>query len=283
MKNLFRIFVIFSIVAAAACDVIEAPYIETPEPPDPEDTIVRKILIEDFTGHLCPNCPGAAEKAHMILEAYPGRVIVTAVHATSTFAGYQPPNYTLDLISPQSTDLDNYFNVSASGYPKGLINRKEFDGSVIVDPGSWSSLVAQLFLSEPDADINVTRTFNSGTSTVDLTAKVDFFKDFSSPVMISAYLTEDSLVGYQKNSDPAVGLVPEIPDYVFMHVLRGSMNGTWGDTLSATGVTAGTQLSKSLSYTLTNGTWNKDHMHIVVFIYDAVTLEVIQTEEIKLK
>jgi len=66
-------------------------------------------------------------------------------------------------------------------------------------------------------------------------------------------------------------------------VLRGSMNGTWGDTLSSTGVTSGTQLSKDISYTISNGTWNKDHMHIVVFIYDAVTLEVIQSEEIKLK
>ncbi|HCB63204.1 MAG: hypothetical protein A2W93_11465 [Bacteroidetes bacterium GWF2_43_63] len=282
MKNLFKIFVILAISIFAACDVIEPPYTDNYVPPDPTDTVVRKVLLEEYTGHLCPNCPTAAVLAHQLMELYPGKITLVTVHA-GYFAGFASPNFMTDFKCTTGNDLNTFFGVDLIGNPNGTINRKEYSGSRVVGPDDWASKIAELLTLAPDADINISKTFNTGTSTIDLTAKVDFFSEFSNPVMISAYLTEDSIVDYQKNNDPAVGTTPDIADYVHMHVLRGSMNGTWGDTLTAAGVTAGSQVSKPLSYTITNGTWNKDHMHIVVFIYDAVTLEVIQSEEIKLK
>ncbi|MPM39053.1 hypothetical protein SDC9_85684 [bioreactor metagenome] len=284
MKNLFRIFVVAVIAsfAFAACDVIEPPYTDEHNGPDPEDTVKRKILLEDYTGHQCPNCPGAAIIAHQLMEMYPEQIVLVTVHA-GYFANLASPNYMTDFRCTTGNDLNTYFGVDLIGNPNGTINRKEFSGSCIVGPDDWSSKISELLLNAPDADINIVRTFNEGTSEVDLTANVDFLNNFSNPVMISAYLTEDSIVDYQKNNDPAIGTTPDIADYVHMHVLRGSINGTWGDTLSATGASAGTQLSKQFDYTVSNANWNKDHMHIVVFIYDATTLEVIQTEEIKLK
>lgn len=284
MKNLFTILSVFAIVAISfvSCDVIEPPYTQGGPGPDSTDTVKRKILLEDYTGHLCPNCPGAAVIAHQLMELYPDQITLVTIHA-GYFAKLVSPNYMTDFRCTTGENLNTYFGVDLIGNPNGTINRKEYSGSRVVGPDDWASKIAELLLLPPDADINITRTFNSGTSAIDLTANVNFLNELPNTIMISAYLTEDSIVDYQKNNDPAVGTTPDIADYVHMHVLRGSMNGTWGDTLSATGVTAGTQLSKSLSYTITNGTWNKDHMHIVVFIYDAATLEVIQTEEIRLK
>jgi len=284
MKNLFTILAIFAISALAfvSCDVVEPPYTEGGPGPDSTDTVKRKILLEDYTGHQCPNCPGAAVIAHELMEMYPGQISLVTIHA-GTFANLASPNYMTDFRCTTGNELDNFFGVSSVGNPNGTINRKEFSGSRIVGPDDWATKIAELLLLPPDADISVSRTFNSGTSAIDLTANVDFLNEFTNPIMISAYLTEDSIVDYQRNNDALVGPTPDIANYVHMHVLRGSMNGTWGDTLSSTGVTSGTQLSKDISYTISNGTWNKDHMHIVVFIYDAVTLEVIQSEEIKLK
>lgn len=282
MKNLHKIFVILIIASFVSCDIIEPPYTQGTNGPTPTDTVVRKVLLEDYTGHMCPNCPAAAVIAHQLMELYPGKITLVTVHA-GYFAELASPNFMTDFRCPTGDDLNTFFGVDLIGNPNGTINRKEFSGSRVVGPDDWASKVAELLTLTPDADINLSETFNSGTSTIDLTAKVDFFSEFSNPVMISAYLTEDSIVDYQKNNDPVVGTTPDIADYVHMHVLRGSMNGTWGDTLAALGVAAGTQLSKPLSYTITNGIWNKDRMHIVVFIYDAVTLEVIQSEEIKLK
>jgi len=284
MKNIFRLFLLsfgFAFIIAG-CDVVEPPYTDGTGPINPTDTVVRKVLLEDFTGHQCPNCPGAAVIAHELMELYPGRIILVTVHA-GYFAGLAMPNYMTDFRCTESEALNTFFGVDLVGNPNGLVNRKEYSGSYIVGPDDWSTKIGEFLSMEPDADINLTRTYNSGTSTIDLTANVDFFSDFSNPILISAYLTEDSIVDYQKNNNTAIGTTPDIADYNHMHVLRGSMNGTWGDTLSAAGATQGSQHTKALSYTITNGTWIKERMHIVVFIYDATTLEVIQAEEIKLK
>lgn len=284
MKNLLSILVvaIIAVFAFAACDVIEPPYTDEQNGPDPEDTVVRKILLEDYTGHLCPNCPGAAVIAHQLMEMYSGKIVLVTVHA-GYFAQLSSPNYMTDFRCTESTQLNDYFGVDLIGNPNGTINRKDYSGSRVVGPDNWSSKISELLLNEPDADINLVRTFDAGTSEIDLTANVDFLNNISNPIMISAYLTEDSIVDYQKNNNATIGTTPDIANYVHMHVLRGSINGTWGDTLSANGASSGTQLSKQFDYTVSNANWNKDHMHIVVFIYDATTLEVIQAEEIKLK
>ncbi|HPF01139.1 MAG TPA: Omp28-related outer membrane protein [Bacteroidales bacterium] len=282
MKKLFQICIIAAIAIFTSCDVIEPPYTQTNNNPVVTDTVVRKVLLEDYTGHQCPNCPGAAIIAHELMELYPGKISLITIHA-GLFANLASPNYMTDFRCTTGNDLNTYFGVDLIGNPNGTINRKEYSGSRIIGPNDWASKIAELLMLAPEADINTTHTFNTTTSTIDLTAKVDVLADFSNPIMISAYLTEDSIVDYQKNNDPAVGTTPEIADYVHMHVLRGSMNGTWGDTLCSGGATVGTQLSKTLSYTVSNASWNKDHMNIVVFIYDAATLEIIQTEEVKLK
>lgn len=269
-------------IVLSSCDVIEPPYTEENGTVNPSDTIFRKILLEDFTGHQCPNCPSAAVIAHQLMELYPGKIMLVTVHA-GYFADLSSPNYMTDFRCTEGTALDNYFGVSSVGNPNGLINRKDFGGSRVVGPDDWSTKIADLLMLAPDANIELSRTFNTGTSELSLNIDVDFYNEFTNPIMVSAYLTEDSIVDYQKNNNPAVGATPEIPDYVHMHVLRGSVNGTWGDTLSATGVVNGGNYSKSLNYTISNGTWDKDQMRIVVFVYDAATLEVIQAEEIKLK
>ena len=270
------------ILAFAACDYIDEPYVEGNGTVTPTDTVIKKVLLEDFTGHQCPNCPAAAEVAHQLQQLYPGQIQIVTVHA-GFFANMVSPNYLIDFTTAEGDALDSYFGVSSIGNPNGLINRKDFSGSTVIGPDDWASKIAELLSLEPDADINLIKTFNEGSGAINLTVNVDFFTDFNNDIMVCAYLSEDSIIAYQKNNDHEVGTTPEIPDYVHMHVLRGSMNGTWGDTLVAGGVSASDFASKSLNYTISTGTWDTDHMHIVVFIYDATTLEVIQSEEIKLK
>ena len=43
----------------------------------------KKVLIEDFTGFKCANCPDASSELHKIEEIYPDKVIGIAIHAGS--------------------------------------------------------------------------------------------------------------------------------------------------------------------------------------------------------
>lgn len=281
MKKTSFIFAIIASFILASCDVIDEPYTEQNGPNPTPDENKRTVLIEDFTGHLCPNCPEAAEIAHNLQTLYPDQIVIVAVHA-GYFADLAAPNFMTDFRNPVSTGLDNFFGVSAVGNPNGLINRKEYAGSRVVGPGNWASYVADILSQTPQASVKVEHTFNSGTKVIDASVKVKYAAAFENPIMISLYLTEDSIVDYQKNNNPSIGTTPEISNYIHMHVLRGSMNNTWGDTLNKNPVAIGDSISKTINYTITSSAWNTSKMHIVAFIYDAVTLEVIQTATVEL-
>lgn len=284
MKKFSNRFLMLLVVAflTVRCDVVDAPYVEGNPDPDPTDTVVKKIMLEDFTGHLCPNCPSAAVIAHELQALYPDRIVMTAVHA-GYFADFESPDFMYDFTCTTGDELHTAFSITNN--PIGVINRLNTGTNnevQLYEKDQWSTIISNLLLLEPDADINLnSKSYNSGTRLLDIDVKIEFITDIADPVYITAYLTEDNIVKPQKNSDPTVGTTPEIDDYDHMHVLRGSMNGTWGEELTTT-ASSGSSIDKTISYTLPASDWNVDNMHIVVFIYNQTTGEVIQTEEIKL-
>ncbi len=284
MKSILKTgaIVLMAGMLAISCDVVEPPYVEGNPNPNPTDTVVKKILLEDFTGHLCPNCPSAAVIAHQLQALYPGRIVMTAVHS-GYFAGFESPDFMYDFTCTTGDELHSAFNITNN--PIGAINRLNTGTNndvQLLEKDEWGTLVESLLLLEPDADINLnSKNYNSGTRLLEIDVKIDFFTDITDPVYISAYLTEDNIIKPQKNSDPTVGTTPEIDDYDHMHVLRGSMNGTWGEELTTT-ATSGSSIDKTISYTLPASDWDVNNMHIVVFIYNQTSGEVIQSEEIKL-
>jgi hypothetical protein len=50
--------------------------------PPPGDSVVKKVLVEDYTGHTCGNCPAAARMLNdTIKPLYGDRLIVLGIHA----------------------------------------------------------------------------------------------------------------------------------------------------------------------------------------------------------
>jgi len=69
-KNiLYGIFIGF-LTILYSCDVIEGDYMTVgTNNPDDTTSFVKKVLIEDFTGHRCPNCPSAAAELEALENA----------------------------------------------------------------------------------------------------------------------------------------------------------------------------------------------------------------------
>ena len=99
----------FFMVGMVACDIIEEPYFkenngggETPEP-----KVQKYVLLEDYTGVKCVNCPAAGEFALQLQEQYHHKVIVLGVHAGS-LAFYPPFNLTTTEGDAWWSDTDAY-------------------------------------------------------------------------------------------------------------------------------------------------------------------------------
>jgi thiol-disulfide isomerase/thioredoxin len=242
------------------------------------NAIQRRILIEDFTGHKCGNCPRAAEKLAQIHQIYGDKVVSYAVHA-GFFA--QPDAYgiyTNDYRTPVGDDINNFFGNSMAGLPNGLVNRKEFNGSAIVEYNAWASKVNELLLLPPDAQITMTPQYTASNRSFKIDATIKALTEIESGARIVFYLTEDSIKSPQKD----YSLSPaDIIEYYHRHVLRGSVNGSWGNEINTSTLTEGQTVDVSYTTTIP-ASWNENKVSVVAVLYKS-NKEVIQVEEKKIK
>ena len=273
IKNLLILLAISALLYSMnGCDKISPPYKEKFINTNDTTSKIRKVLLEEYTGHKCPNCPAASEIARDLKDIYGEKLIIIAVHAPPGFyTNPQSPNYTYDFITSTGNELASTFGIAS--WPNGMIDRKKINGNWLIDKDAWGSIIASIADSAPNANIKITNTYNSSTRSLTTSIKTEFLSPLSGTYNLAVYMTEDSIITYQDSS----GI--DISNYVHRHVLRGAINSTLGDVISSSGnIAAGDTIVKSYSFPLDNS-WNESHCAVVTFVYDAATYEIIQAEE----
>jgi hypothetical protein len=275
MKKLTNI--IISVAASAmllqGCDKLEAPYatVKVVE----SDTNKRTAVVEDYTGHYCVNCAGAAKTARTLEEGYHGQVFVISVHA----GFYARPDatqgslYAADFrcVTGDEWNATPVFAIDQN--PKGMINRLPYNSKMSMLPGDWPGAVAAAVKLPKFAVMSMANAYDAGTRT--LTTRVDtrFLNSQAGTYNLCVCILEDSIYGGQKNNDPKVDSVPEIKHFLFMDILRGSVNGTWGEALTSA-IDTSAILSKTYSFVL-KPEWKAKHCKVIAFVANAETYEIL--------
>lgn len=278
--NLARqlLLTVFTLTAIVACDKIEAPYKKTgsviPETP------TKKVLLEDYTGHNCVNCPAAAKLALSLQQLYGERMIMMTVHS-GFFARPASAPFNTDYRTPAGEAWDQFFAISNVGNPNGMINRKSTAGNYVVGPGNWGTRIAEIIDDEAVVKLDLNTTYNSATRKLDINLSASFVAALAGEFKLIVCILEDSLISAQKNNDASVGTTPTILNYVHRHVLRENVNGIWGESLVADPQPL-TPYTKSYSLNL-NPLYNQKNSSVLAFLYDSSTYEIIQVEEKKLQ
>lgn len=269
------LFLILLGFAFQACDKIEPTYKEVGGGQATDDT--RKVLLEDYTGHTCVNCPAAAKVGHQLVELFSGKVIMIGIHA-GYFADPKPAPFNNDYRTEAGNAWDVFFGMSAAGNPIGMVNRKSSQGVYAITNGNWGTEINAVIEAKASITLDIATEYNSSSRSLKATLTSKVLQDITTALKLQVLIVEDSIVSAQRNNDASIGS-PTILDYVHRHVLRGSMNGSWGDDLAAAGqALAGATFEKSYTQTL-NSSLNEKHVTVVAFVYDATTYEVIQVEE----
>ena len=274
MKKISKIVILLalSVFMITACDIVEEPYLVPVggNGPGPEEK-VRKVLLEDYTGQKCPNCPEAAEVAHTLKEIYGEQLVLLTVHAGFYATPDASGDFTADFRTPEGAELNSYFEFP--GYPMGMVNRAEYGGSGILLKDSWEAAVQEQVNLDVQADIVITNAYNAGTRKLDCLLETEFLADLDGTYNICVFIIESGIISPQE-TDQGVNLT-----YVHNHVLRTSMNGTWGDVVGTNGqAVTGSTLTNSYSFTLP-AEWNADNCGVVAFVYNTATTEIVQAEE----
>ena len=117
------LFITSLIILSNSCDVVEGPYItDSDSYVNPE----KNVLIEDFTGHLCSNCPQAAREISAIHDVYGDQIIALAIHTSTSFARpylASQTGFQYDFRTTWGEAWDNKFGASAIGLPRGMVHR----------------------------------------------------------------------------------------------------------------------------------------------------------------
>ncbi len=279
-KNFLMISLMLFSVYLTSCDDIDEPYkypdygydttgVETGK--TITDTTGKKVvLLEDYTGHKCVNCPKAHIEAHRLIEKYVNQLVVVAVHVGDFAIPDGSGDFTYDFrVLPTCNDWADVFGIS--GLPVGTIDRKQYNGRYYVTYPGWDAKITDIVNETPKVNLKIHNIINNDRYSTKI--ETEFKESVTGDYKLIVCVIEDSIIKPQKNSDPTIG-GEIILEYRHDHVLR-SVNTTWGIPIGTNNISAGTKFKNWVGIKLKSDARAKKSS-VVAFIYDANTYQVLQ-------
>lgn len=245
---------------AAGCDKISKDdrYIEMP----PVE-VKRAVLIEEFTGQACPNCP----KGHDIISALVNQYGEDAVIPVSIHAG--------GLSIPEeygglgTVEGSKYYAAAGSPslFPSAWFNQM---GRPSSNDSEWGNIVESYLKLESELDIVLDATLKSevnGKQSISISTELKPSKDVNGNLLL--WIVENGIKAFQYDGSNRVN------DYIHNHVFRASVNGFDG-----TPVSLKNNLYETSEFSIeVTSTWNPENLVIVGFVYnDNGVLQAAQTK-----
>ena len=238
------------LTAMAACDNIDEKdrYIEVENRP-----LARKVLLEEFTGQDCVNCPAAHAVIEKLEEQFEGNLIVVSIHA----GNFGRPASEGGLMQEEGDVYAKKWGVTA--YPSGVVD----ENSGVLNFDGWSTAIRKDGYYPSDMELDMNAYLSSDGKTINV--ECDLTSDVSASGHLQLWVVEDGIIGFQRDGNN------RIYDYVHNNVFRGCVNGVWGQEIT---------ISRGESQNFYNTTemhtvqpeeidnWNPDNLYIVGFVYN---------------
>jgi len=261
------------LLVLSSCNKVEPPFVnKTASSITDSTTFQRTVLLEEITGDQCKNCPSAHAKLEYLQKLYGSRLVSYAVIAPKS-SGVSDDS----LLSSTSNDIYNKW-ISLTGLPTGMINRKSFPppiSGITVSYDDWQQTVRSILQIPPQLNIILINNYNITSRNLNTSVYILTVDTISVPLMLSVYIIEDSLRNSQTDDSTTVS------NYIERNVLRGSMNGTWGDALQNKALPKNQYINKNYQCPLKRF-WNYKQVYTVAFVYNENNYEVIQSQKAKI-
>jgi hypothetical protein len=266
MKKSF-ILILASLIFLTSCKE-EGPFIilEEPQTPLVDTTFIaddvpapqnKVVLLEEFTGVRCTNCPGGHQKVAELYNLHPGRFIAIAVHTNFLGAPYEN---NLDLRTQGGETLGSTLG-PINGKPSAFVDRKQFSSVPtrdLINPDLWPPLVAeQLALPTPVNLLLEKVSLNDNTRVLRYRITLTYTQNAQNHNLGFA-ITENNLISAQLNS----GTI--IDNYVHKHVLRNYLSPIIGQPLTET-LETGRVIIKEFEFEIPLS-WNIENLELIAFI-----------------
>ena len=267
MKKLSFILTAAVLLMAIGCDKIDIN--NTHKPYEPVSGS-KTVLIKDFTGARCVNCPEAADYAHELQHRLgEDRIFIMSVHA-----GYlaQPVGQFPNFLTDEGTEWYNNHdsNPLFTVDHVALTDGNTFSVEQIDTPVANALNEVQLF------DISIINNYDEASRR--LTVENYFYPmgNGDGRYYATVCLVEDSIVGWQT----IPGGVDK--EYVFRNVFRGTLNGADGEPVIDGSYYLEDEFATKNNIVL-DSTYNAEQCYTLTYLYDKADGKLVHTAMKKIK
>ncbi|MBN3034010.1 MAG: Omp28-related outer membrane protein [Bacteroidales bacterium] len=257
MKKLLLSTGLCMLVCTIAQTVWSQNYVNT-QPAD------KNVILEEFTGVKCPNCPQGHQIAQQIIQNNPGRVWVIGFHPyNSSYTQPYPNDPDFRRHHPDSLYMTPYCGTTRF-MPSAFINRKIYGGERLQSRTVWASYTTQ-HLGEPSpVNVGLATDYDSITKQLAITVEIYYTATMSDPNTLNLALTESGLIAQQSGGST---------NYVHNHVFRETFTAQWGDPITES-TAQGSFIEKFFTYDNTSMEYNMEECEVIAYIVNAASEEV---------
>lgn len=241
----------------------------------------RVVLLEEYTGASCVNCPDGHRIVKEILTQFGSKVAAIGLHPKGNVLAKPVEIGGPDFTTEEAKLIGNTFMVSS--LPSGTIDRKQFDGSIVQGRFELKQRVESVINSDVKVNVKSRVYFDDKAGKSVLEIECTILEDIAEDLNFSIMLIENKLDAPQKSG--SIVLDP----YEHEHVLRKMLTNALGNALKKAtedggGYKKGRVFLKRIEledFSLTK--YKVDNLYFVSFISNASTNEVMQTSQAKVK
>lgn len=179
----------------------------------PSVDIKRTVLLEEYTGQMCANCPLAHEAAAELLKQYGDDLVIVGIHggAFGMSEHYSIADGSFTCLATDEGDALHTSN-DINSWPAAIINRL----TPALNLDSWAAAVRSAMEQPSPIELSITESFNSDSTK--LTAKIMLHphSDVENS-SLHVWILENDIDAFQQNG------ATMIDHYRHNHVYCGSL------------------------------------------------------------
>lgn len=211
----------------------------------------RTVLLEDFTGQNCVNCPAAHRTIDALEEQYGSHLIAVSIHAGHFGISATNKRYT-GLMQEEGQAYNDRYGIE--DYPKGVV-----DGKLpVLNADQWASAIYDDISQPTPLTIEVDAAIDADGSSIAINCTLKSSEQFDGKLVV--WVIESSIVARQED---ATG---RIPDYVHNNVFRACVNGLDGDSVKLIAGQAQTETYSIPVKDTETEKWAPENLAIVAFV-----------------
>lgn len=220
----------------------------------------RTVLLEEFTGQMCINCPDAHTIIKDLKAQYGDQLIVVGIHSGGdafSIAEGDPTWGAAGIEGLRVPDGETYLNnagfKSGMGLPIGNVNRT----TGLIGRNEWSKFIRDEIRRDSEVTIALSTELNEDRTQLTVKTQLSSVAEFNGTLQL--WVIESGIHAMQYMPDGSVEMA-----YEHDHVFRGTVNGLNGEAISIDpGLEIGAELTNTVAI---REKWNVDNLAVVAIV-----------------